>query len=83
MKFKYNGPDKHKSQDLVIFGIMDKTEELKKNQILDVPDDNETLISMLDASGYFERVEKEVKETEVKETKPKTKPKTKQKKGAD
>ena len=61
MKFKYNGPDKHKSMDLVIFGIMDKTEELKKNQEIDVPDDNKTLISMLDTSGYFERVEKEVK----------------------
>lgn len=75
MKFKYNGPDKHKSMDLVIFGIMDKTEELKKNQEIDVPDDNKTLISMLDTSGYFERVEKEVKET-----KPKTKSKTKPKK---
>lgn len=74
MKFKYNGPDKHKSMDLVIFGIMDKTEELKKNQIITVPDDNERLISMLDTSGYFERVEKEIKPN------PKPKPKNKGKK---
>ena len=78
MKFKYNGPDKHKSMDLVIFGIMDKTEELKKNQIITVPDDNERLISMLDASGYFERVERVKKEE--KEIKPK-KQERKEKKG--
>lgn len=79
MKFKYNGPDKHKSQDLVIFGIMDKTEELKKNQIIDVPDDNERLISMLDASGYFERVERVKKEE--KEIKPKKQEKKREKGG--
>lgn len=66
MKFKYNGPDKHKSMDLVIFGIMDKTEELKKNQIIDVSDKYKKLISMLDTSGYFERVEKEEKEIKPK-----------------
>lgn len=79
MKFKYNGPDKHKSMDLVIFGIMDKTEELKKNQIIDVSDKYKKLISMLDASGYFERVERVGKEE--KEVKPQPKQKTKQKKG--
>lgn len=77
MKFKYNGPDKHKSMDLVIFGIMDKTEELKKNQIITVPDDNERLISMLDASGYFERVERVEKEIKPN---PKPKPKKQERK---
>lgn len=62
MKFKYNGPNGHKSLDLVAFQIMDANEELKKNQIIEVPDDNKRLISMLDTSGYFERIEKEAKE---------------------
>jgi len=79
MKFKYNGPDKHKSMDLVIFGIMDKTEELKKNQIIDVSDKYKKLISMLDASGYFERVERVKKEE--KEIKPKKTGKKREKGG--
>jgi len=77
MKFKYNGPDKHKSMDLVIFGIMDKTEELKKNQIIDVSDKYKKLISMLDASGYFERVERVEKEIKPN---PKPKPKKQERK---
>jgi hypothetical protein len=70
MKFQYTGPDKHKTLELVAFEIMEKDEELKKNQIIEVPDDNKRLVSCLDASGYFKRVEKE-------ESKPVKKPKQK------
>lgn len=61
MKFQYTGPDGHKTLELVAFGIMEKDEELKKNQIIEVPDDNKRLFSCLDASGYFKRVKEESK----------------------
>lgn len=59
MLFKFTGQSGQKALELVVFGIMDKDEELKENQVIEVPDDNKRLVSSLDAHGLFTRVEKE------------------------
>ncbi len=70
VKFKYTGPGKQKVMELVAFSLMEKNEELKPNQIIEVPEEYKRVISALDVSGYFTRVEEEKKtKTKAKSTK--------------
>ncbi len=63
MKYKYTGPDGQKSMELIIFKIMPKDEELKNGMIIEVPDDNQRLITGLDVHGLFERITEKPKKT--------------------
>ena len=55
MKFKFIGNDESYCLELMAYGLEKKGEYLKKNQIIDVPDDAEVVINALDANGLFER----------------------------
>ena len=56
MKYKYTGENNTFCLELVAFGIMGKGEYLKRGQIIDVPNDNTTVINALNASGLFQEV---------------------------
>ena len=55
MKFKFIGNDESYCLELMAYGLEKKGEYLKKNQIIEVPDDAEVVINALDANGLFER----------------------------
>lgn len=55
MKFKFIGNDESYCLELMAYGLEKKGEYLKKNQIIDVPDDAKVVINALDANGLFER----------------------------
>lgn len=56
MKFKYLGQDNTFCLELVAYNITNKNEYLKKGQVIDVPDSNDTLINSLNTSGLFKKV---------------------------
>lgn len=57
MKFKFLGRDNSFCIELVANGIIPKSQYMKKNDIIDVPDDKKDVIASLDASGVFKRVQ--------------------------
>lgn len=57
MKFKFLGRDDSFCIELIAYNIVPKGEYLKNGQVVDVPDDNKTVIKALDASGLFQRVQ--------------------------
>ena len=56
MKFKFLGKNESYCLELMAFGIEKKGEYLQNGQVIEVPDNNTTLVKSLDASGLFERV---------------------------
>ena len=55
MKFKFIGDDGSYCLELMAYGLEKKGEYLKRNQIIDVPDEAKVVINALDASGLFVR----------------------------
>lgn len=55
MEFEYTGQDGNIALELIVYGIMEKGEVLKKGQRIEIPDENKRLVSALDASGLFQR----------------------------
>ena len=50
MKFKYIGENNTYCLELLAYNIMSKKDNLKKGQVIEVPDENATLINALNAS---------------------------------
>ena len=63
MKFKYVGDDNCFCIELLAYKIVPKGSYLKKNQVIDVPDDNELVIRALETNGVFVRVQDNKKVT--------------------
>ena len=57
MKFKYTGEDNCFCIELLAYKLVEKGSYLKKGQVVDVPNDLTNVISALDVSGVFERVQ--------------------------
>lgn len=57
MKFKYTGEDNCFCIELLAYKLVEKGSYLKKGQVIDVPNDLTNVISALDVSGVFERVQ--------------------------
>lgn len=57
MKFKYIGEDNCFCIELLAYKLVEKGSYLKKGQVIDVPNDLTNVISALDVSGVFERVQ--------------------------
>jgi hypothetical protein len=57
MKFKYTGEDDCFCIELLAYKLVDKGSYLKKGQIIEVPNDLTNVISALDVSGQFHRVQ--------------------------
>ena len=57
MKYKYIGEDNCFCIELLAYKIVPKGSYLKKGQIVDVPDDLTNVISSLDVSGQFTKVQ--------------------------
>lgn len=56
MKYKYVGEDDCFCIELLAYKLVPKDKHLKKNQVIDVPNDLERVITALDESGLFVRV---------------------------
>lgn len=56
MKFKYTGENNHRDFELVAHKIMNPKDVLKKNMIIDVPDEYKRVIAACEASGVYEKV---------------------------
>ena len=56
MKYKYIGRDDCFCIELLAYKLVPKGSYLKNGQVIDVPDDLERVISSLDASGQFVKV---------------------------
>lgn len=69
MKFKYLGQDNTFCLELVAYNITKKNEYLKKGQVIEVPDNNTTLVSSLNTSGLFKKVNATVNKSKKKEKK--------------
>lgn len=71
MKYKYIGEDNCFCIELLAYKIVPKGSYLKNGQIVDVPDDLTNVISSLDVSGQFTKVQdkKVIKKKEEKEDK--------------
>ena len=70
MKFKYTGLPNFRDLDLVINGVMEETDVLTPNLIIEVDDSKKELIQRLQINGNFEEVyEKKNKVTKVKKKK--------------
>lgn len=59
MKFEYLGEDNTFTLELTAYGIKRKGEYMKNGDIVDVPDKLTNVISALDESGLYRRVEEE------------------------
>lgn len=57
MKFKYTGEDNCFCIELLAYKLVEKGSYLKKGQVIDVPNDLTNVVSALDESGVFERVQ--------------------------
>ena len=57
MKYKYIGEDNCFCIELLAYKIVPKGSYLKNGQIVDVPDDLTNVISSLDVSGQFTKVQ--------------------------
>lgn len=57
MKFKYTGEDNCFCIELLAYKLVEKGSYLKKGQVIDVPNDLTNVITALDVSGVFERVQ--------------------------
>ena len=57
MKYKYIGEDDCFCIELLAYKIVPKGSYLKKGQIVDVPNDLTNVISSLDVSGQFTKVQ--------------------------
>lgn len=57
MKFKYIGENNTYCLELVAYKIMSKKDNLKKGQVIEVPDENSTVISALNNSGVFVKLD--------------------------
>ena len=57
MKYKYIGEDNCFCIELLAYKIVPKGSYLKKGQIVDVPDNLTNVISSLDVSGQFTKVQ--------------------------
>ena len=69
MKFKYTGQDGCFCLELLAYDIMKKRELLKNGMVIEVPDDNTLVITALDNSGVFERVNTTIKKVKKEENK--------------
>ena len=68
MKYKYIGQDDCFCIELLAYKLVPKGSYLKKGQVIDVPNDLESLIESLEVSGQFVRVQdnKKVKKEDKK-----------------
>lgn len=57
MKYKFIGENNTYCLELLAYNIMNKNDDLKHGQIIEVPDGNTTLIDALNASGLFNKVD--------------------------
>ena len=57
MKYKYIGDDDCFCIELLAYKLVPKGSYLKKGQVVDVPNDLKNVISSLDVSGQFTRVQ--------------------------
>jgi DNA-directed RNA polymerase subunit L len=57
MKFKYIGENNTYCLELLAYNIMSKKDNLKKGQVIEVPDENATLINALNTSGVFVKLD--------------------------
>lgn len=57
MKFKYIGENNTYCLELLAYNIMSKKDNLKKGQVIEVPDENSVLINVLNNSGTFVKLD--------------------------
>lgn len=57
MKYKYIGENNTYCLELLAYNIMKKKDKLKKGQVIDIPEDKTDIISALDASGVFVKLD--------------------------
>ena len=57
MKFKYIGENNTYCLELLAYNIMSKKKKKKKGQVIEVPDENATLINALNTSGVFVKLD--------------------------
>lgn len=57
MKFKYIGENNTYCLELLAYDIMSKKDNLKKGQVIEVPDENSVLINALNTSGVFVKLD--------------------------
>lgn len=57
MRFEYIGEDNTFTLELVAYGIRDRFDYMKKGDIVDVPNKLTNVITALDESGLYRRVE--------------------------
>lgn len=57
MKFKYVGEDNCFCIELLAYKLVPKGSYLKNGQIINVPNDNELVITALETSGLFKEVQ--------------------------
>jgi hypothetical protein len=69
MKFKYIGEDDYFCIELLAYKLVPKGSYLKKGQVIDVPNDLESVIDSMEISGQFVRVQDKKKVTKKKEDK--------------
>lgn len=69
MKFKYLGEDNCFCIELLAYKLVEKGSYLKKGQVIEVPNDLTNVITALDVSGVFERVQVNKKVTKKEEDK--------------
>jgi hypothetical protein len=69
MKYKYIGRDDCFCIELLAYKLVPKGSYLKNGQVIDVPDDLDRVISSLDASGQFVKVNQGNKKVNKKEGK--------------
>ncbi|MBP5421655.1 MAG: hypothetical protein J6Y78_04335 [Paludibacteraceae bacterium] len=68
MKFKYTGEDDCFCIELLAYKLVEKGSYLKKGQVINVPNDLTNVISSLEVSGIFDKVQdKKVNKKEDKE----------------
>lgn len=57
MKYKYIGENNTYCLELLAYNIMKKKDKLKKGQVIEIPEDKANVISALDASGVFVKLD--------------------------
>lgn len=57
MRFKYIGENNTYCLELLAYNIMSKKDNLKKGQVIEVPDENSVLINALNTSGVFVKLD--------------------------
>lgn len=57
MKFKYIGENNTYCLELLAYNIMSKKDNLKKGQVIEVPDQNAVIINALNTSGVFVKLD--------------------------